>query len=33
MPAINWFLATMLVLLACGLAIAAPFLLGLWGAA
>ncbi len=29
MPEINWFLATTLVLLLCGIAIVLPFLLGL----
>ncbi len=31
MPAINWFLATTLVLLLCVAAIAAPFILGVAG--
>jgi hypothetical protein len=29
MPVINWFVATLIVLLLCGLAIATPFLLGM----
>jgi hypothetical protein len=31
MPALNWFVATSIFMLLCGLAIAAPFLLRLWG--
>ena len=33
MPAINWFLATFVFLLLCGLAIAMPFVPGLWSMA
>jgi hypothetical protein len=33
MPALNWFFATTLVLLLCGIAITAPFLLRLIGLA
>lgn len=32
MPALNWFFATTLVLLLCGIAITMPFVLGLIGA-
>jgi hypothetical protein len=32
MPAINWVIATLIVLFLCGLAIATPFLLGMAGA-
>ena len=31
MPALNWFFATLVVLLLCGLAIALPFVLGTAG--
>ena len=31
MPSINWFAATLLVLSLCGIAIAAPFVVGLVG--
>lgn len=30
MPAVNWFFATVFFLFLCGMAIAAPFALGLW---
>ena len=33
MPALNWFVATLIVLLLCGLAIAAPLMLGMVAAA
>jgi hypothetical protein len=33
MPALNWFVATLIVLLLCGLAIAAPLVLGMVAAA
>ena len=32
MPAVNWFGATLVVLLLCGIAIATPFMLGMIGA-
>lgn len=33
MPVVNWFLATLVVMVLCTIAIAAPFLVGLLGAA
>lgn len=31
MPAINWLMATVLMLFLCGFAIATPFVLGMFG--
>ena len=30
MPAVSWFIATLVVMTLCALAITTPFLLGLW---